>query len=541
MSQESWPGEESAPAPAPKPAATPAAPQAAVPGSGTTGELRGSDFKAREAGLRLVMRLAGLIRIGRAYQVGNQVFDEQMRGFYETLKPILEESREVVLVALDTDLYLNGFRIPVRTGNMRFHQSVHEEFERRKIAGLKMEAGLDAEELERFFKLFMQPDVYHGTSLLEACLANHVDHLLPAVHATTEAPELDFGLPDDDEEEEEEEDAWSDGSEDEEEEEEEEELRPGVPDGAVRKNYSVAMQGTRSLLSTTSLHDGFQLRHAKRVVQPLVDDAFKKEPVVVGLAVLRQHDEYTYAHAVNVCIVAVSMGYFLDLDRRSLADLGVASLLHDVGKSIVAHHIKHPIDEFTDDERAAAERHAIEGAKLLGRTATMNPTTMRCMRVALEHHLPQEPTGDPARGGAWTPSVISRIVSAADCYVSLQTHRSRRGQDITPGNALGMMLGPMRKRFDAAILWALVQTVGLHPPGQMVELSDGTLAIVLAPNSEDLERPRVRVVTDAEKNLLPWKKTHEWQPLPEDMHVVRALEAREYPEALRDPGRGEAA
>jgi len=533
MTDEAWPGEDpAAPAPAP-------APKVEVE---VTGEKRSSDFKVREAGLRLVMRLAGLIRIGRAYQVGNQVFNEQMRSFFVALKPMLEESQEVVLVSLETDLYLNGFRIPVRTGNMRFHQSVHEEFERRKIAGLKMESGLTEEELERFFTLFMQPDVYHGTSLLEACLSNHVDHVLPAVHASTEAPEPDFGLPHDDDEEEDADDAWSVGGEEEtpkekDEESEEEEIRPGVPDGAVRKNYSVAMQGTRSLLATTSLHEGFHLKHAKRVVQPLVDDALKKEPVVVGLAILRHHDEYTYAHAVNVCMVAVSMGFYLELDRKSLADLGVAALLHDVGKASVSHKIKHPIDEFTDDERAAAERHALEGAKMLARTTTMNPTTLRCMRVALEHHLPQDPIGDPARGGKWAPSTLARIVSVADCYVSLQTHRSRRGQDITPSNALGMMLGPMRKRFDAAMLWALVQTVGLYPPGQMVELSDGTLGIVLAPNSEDLERPRVRVVTDADKNLLAWKKTHEWQPVPEDMRVVRALETHQYPEALRDPSR----
>ncbi|MEO5619188.1 MAG: HD domain-containing phosphohydrolase [Candidatus Eisenbacteria bacterium] len=520
---------ESAPAPG-SPAGEPATGEAAA------GDKRGADLKTREAGLRLVMRLAGLIRIGRSYQVGNQVFNEQMRTFYDSLKPVLDESHEVVLVALDTDLYLNGFRIPVRSGNMRFHQSVHDEFRLRKIAGLKIEAGLDPEELERFFTLFMQPAVYHGTSLLEACLANHVDRILPAVHASTEAPEMEFGLPDDEEDEPAPEDAWSDGSAGSEEEEEREEaVRPGVPDGAVRKNYSVAMQGTRSLLATTSLHEGFQLKHAKRVVQPMVDGAFKHEPVVVGLSVLRQHDEYTYAHAVNVCMVAVSMGYYLELDRRSLADLGVAALLHDVGKATVAHLIKRPIDEFTDDERAAAERHSIEGAKLLARTTTMNPTSLRCMRVALEHHLPQDPTGAPARPGKWSPNVLSRIVSVADCYVSLQTHRSRRGQNITPSNALGMMLGPMRRRFDAAILWSLVQTVGLYPPGQMIELSDGTLAVVLAPNPDGLERPRVRVLTDRDKNLLAWKKTHEWQPLPDDMSVVRALETRDYPEALRDP------
>jgi HD-GYP domain-containing protein (c-di-GMP phosphodiesterase class II) len=157
------------------------------------------------------------------------------------------------------------------------------------------------------------------------------------------------------------------------------------------------------------------------------------------------------------------------------------------------------------------------------------------MQVAFEHHLPHDPTGDPRHRTGWMPGTLARIVAVADCYVSLQTHRSRRGQDVTPSDALGYMLGPMRNRFDAAILWSLVQTVGLHPPGQLVELSDQTLAVVLAPNSEDLERPRVRVISDAEKNLLTPSRTYEWQPLPEDIRVVKALKASEYPERLRDP------
>src|SRR5262249_2021854 len=144
--------------------------------------------------------------------------------------------------------------------------------------------------------------------------------------------------------------------------------------GAARKHYSQSLQGARSLLMSTTLQNGVQLRHGKRVVQPLVDAAFDDEPVVVGLSSLTHKDEYTYAHAVNVCLVAVTMGKLLDLDRRALADLGVAALLHDVGKSAVADKIQNPLESFTEEERAAAERHPIEGALLLARTTTLNQT-----------------------------------------------------------------------------------------------------------------------------------------------------------------------
>jgi HD-GYP domain-containing protein (c-di-GMP phosphodiesterase class II) len=312
-------------------------------------------------------------------------------------------------------------------------------------------------------------------------------------------------------------------------------LPHAAPRGAARKSYSLAVQGARSLLTTTSLQNGMELRHAKRVVQPLVDGAFEDQPVVVGLSTLSHHDEYTYAHAVNVTLVAVSMGHFLELDRRALADLGVAALLHDVGKHAVADQVHHPIDQFDPQDWEAVRRHPLEGAKLIARSTTLNPTTVRCMHVALEHHLAPGEHGYPDMGERWRPSILSRLVAVADCFVSLQTHRSERGARVTPYQALGMMLGPLKSRFDPAMLWALVQTVGYYPPGQLVELDDGTIAAVLAPQREDLARPHVRVILDPDGQP-PIGLPIELRPIPKDRSVRRALRGEEYPE---DPGDGE--
>ena len=101
-----------------------------------------------------------------------------------------------------------------------------------------------------------------------------------------------------------------------------------------------------------------------------------------------------------------------------------------------------------------------------------------------------------------------------------------------------MMLGPLRKRFDAAMLWALVQTVGFFPPGQLVQLDEGATAIVLAPNGSDLARPHVRVIKSAAGEMLPQNRPVEYRPLPPERSVVRALRAEEYPQ---DPVEPEAA
>jgi HD-GYP domain-containing protein (c-di-GMP phosphodiesterase class II) len=527
------------PAPDPAKPAGEASDSSAASAGGPSGP-RPPDRGLREHGLQLVIRLAGLIRIGRAYQVGNHVFDAQLAMFVGALEKALADCEEVVLVALDSDLYVNGLRIPVRSANIKFHTFVLEQLDLRRIAGFRAERGVTPEEIAKFFGLFMRPDENVGTALLEACLAAGCDKMQPAVHASAYSADYDFGplgIQLNDMNEADESDRSHEKYDGLEDDNDSRSSLPGrAPRGAARKSFRMAVQGTRSLLAPTSLNNEMEMRLAKRVVQPLVDGAFDREPVVVGLTSLGHHDEFTYAHAVNVTLVAVTIGHAIGLDRRALADLGVAALLHDLGKGAVADLIHNPFDEFTEDEKRAARRHPVEGVKILARSTALNPTTLRTMRVSLEHHMVANGRGYPTIDG-WTPSALSQVVAVADAYVSLQTYRSRHGANVTPFQALGMVLGPMRSNFNPYVLWGLVQTVGLYPPGQLVELDDGRIAVVLAPNRKDLERPHVRVIARADRRRLAPEEREDLHPLPVTMNIARALKAEEYPE---DPDDDEA-
>ncbi len=514
---------------------------------------RPGDDRLRERGQPIILRFLAMIRVGRSYQVENQVFRTQIDAFLRSLAGVFEEWPEAVLVALDGDLYLNGVRLPVSKTNLRFHQSLLKEFGRRRIAGVRVQQGVADDELERFFRLFLRPDLHHGPGLLEACVGEGLACILPVVQVSTDSD--DGADPFDPQSFE----RWGDdgsssgtGV----------DLEPGTDAGGmaagtgpgtagtgegsggeagrsgrpiVRKTYSLALGGARSLLTTTALETGMQMRQAKRVVQPLIDGAFAGEPVVVGLATLSHHDEYTYAHAVNVCGVAVTMGHMLGLDRRALADLGVAALLHDVGKAAVYDRIHHPLESMDEEERRLAETHPLEGAKLIARSTALNQSTVRSIRAALEHHAPDPAApagtaGYPALPAGWTVSRLSAIVSVADCYVSLQMHRNPRARRVTPYEALGMVLGPLAPRFDPVILWALVRSVGVYPPGQLLELSDGSLAVVTSPDAADPARPNVRVVMDSSGVPFTRLEARELRPLPPGLNVARVVCADEYPD-----------
>jgi len=479
------------------------------------------DERVRQYGLKIMMAIAATLRVGRAYAIGNQVFVRQLETLADSVTPVLEEHSEAVLVVHEADLYLNGVRLPVTQASFKFQQTVIELFERLRIAGLRFVGGAPPAELGQVFDLLLKADGPSGAGLIEACGALGLQSIAPILHANVD-PHRASGTP-----------AAADAplSDDDRIAQQIYEPRIEALEQSGRRRMSQALQGTRLLLMPTSIQSVLEVRHAKRVVQPLVEGVSLSEPVVVGLTTLRQHDEFTYAHAVNVCGVAVAIGHFLGLDRRALSDLGVAALLHDVGKAAVADEITNDLENFTPDERGAAMRHPIEGAKLLAQSTSLNPTTLNCLRVALEHHAVGD-GGYPVLPDGWTPGVLSQVVAVADCYVSLQSRLSRSSPGLSPHEALGRMLGPLADRFTPALLWALVRAVGFYPAGQVVEMDDGCFGIVLAPNADDMARPHVRVLMSWNGSALPPERRTEYRPLPADRFIARAMSVAEQPAGI---------
>jgi HD-GYP domain-containing protein (c-di-GMP phosphodiesterase class II) len=482
-----------------------------------------TDERTRRLGQALVAKLSAVLRVSPNYGSDDTLFLLQLAQLIDMVRPLLDQQGEAMLLMLDDDLYLNGVRIPVESHTLRFQRHVLEELERRRIAGLRLLRGVNPRHLGVLFRLFREPDVYHGAELLHACVARGADHLEPVVHATTDKPDDDFeydgaplavgtevtrhagitgavtGV----------------GAED------PVESTPATPATIVAN----AVEGARAALDAAT-RGGMGLRHAKRVVQPLVDAACSATPVVLGLHALPGPDTDASAHAVHVTLVTIAMGRVLELERNELADLAVAALLHDVGKAAVAGAVRHPFDRYDETDWVAIHRHPIEGLKTIALSGTLDPATLRCMRVAFEHHMGPGAAGYPVRTGPWPVSAWSRMVSVADAFVSFQMHHVR-GARVTPHQALGRMLGPLRDHFDPALLWVLVQSVGFYPPGQRVELDDHTIALALGPQTDDPARPHVRVLSDARGVAL--REPIELHPLPLARSIRRALPADEGP------------
>jgi HD-GYP domain-containing protein (c-di-GMP phosphodiesterase class II) len=296
----------------------------------------------------------------------------------------------------------------------------------------------------------------------------------------------------------------------------------------ARQMYRQAFQGARAAILRTARTGRPAIRRAKRVVQPIVDSVMKNEFSVVGLTAIKNHDEYTYAHSVNVGILSIAIAHTLGLPRSELASIGLAGLLHDVGKLTIPIEVLAKPGRLTDDDWTLMRRHPLEGIKILGRMPGLSTLLLDALDVSLYHHRRLDGSGYPAVTEGRRPPPIARIVTLADCYDAMTMHRSYRTRPFTGYEALHTLLGPDRRFYDPAVLWALVQTVGLYPAGTLLETASGHTVLSLNNNREDLRRPECRVLARPGGHLSLEAHPEVWAPMPRHESVARVLAPEEF-------------
>lgn len=457
-----------------------------------------------ELGPQILIRLSALLRTARTHDVTNQAFQRQLQDALAVLLQAMEEEDELALVAVADYFYLNGVRIKARASLLAVYHGLMTEFERRSLGGIRFLHGLNAAELERFFQLFMAAEAPgFSERLTEAVAEASIETIVPVAAVELEEDDLTKQLENDD----------------------------TIAGERVRAKrvFWRAVLGTKKIVLRAQQSGRPDLRHAKRLVQPVVDSIMHHEYSVVGLTALKDHDEYTYAHCVNVSILSVSMGQVLGLSRQTLADLGVAALLHDIGKTAVPAEVLRKPASLTADEWNQVRRHPLEGVKMMIRMPGMSALMLDSMRVCLEHHMNFDLTGYPEVELEWGQATLSRIVALADCFDAITAHRAYHKRPRSPFEGLQYLMGPTRVQFDPAVLWALVRTVGLYPPGSVLHTESGYVVLSMSPNPADLRRPYCRVLVRPDGTAEPEDHPETWDPMGPGENVVRVLRPEEHP------------
>lgn len=470
----------------------------------------GDDDGAREraAGPELVMRFQGLLRAARLYNSTNQTYQRQLQDFMEIVVAAMQEE-EATLVAMADYFYLNGVRLKAQASKLSSFHVLFAEFECRALGAVRFLRGLNAGELEAFLKLFLAArNPERGEQLPDELTAAGVLHVVP-VRARDLRPDQ----------------------------QERPQEEAGDPSGVrqrARQTYWRAVVGTRAVVLRAAQTGRPALRQARRLVQPLVDNIMKNEYSILGLTALKDHDEYTYAHCVNVSVLSIGMGQALGLSRSALANLGVAALLHDIGKVAVPAGVLHKPGALDADEWAQVRRHPIEGVKMVARMPGLSALTLDMMRVCFQHHMNLDHSGYPAAPNGRLPVTLARIVAVADCFDAITAHREYRARALTAHEGLQHLMGPDRAHFDPAVLWVLVKTVGLYPAGTVLLTESGYTALSLSPNPADLRRPFCRVLARPDGQAPGEHEVQTWDPMPQEERVARVLRPDEFQGSVTD-------
>jgi HD-GYP domain-containing protein (c-di-GMP phosphodiesterase class II) len=447
-------------------------------------------------GPQLVIRLNGVLRSARIYDVTNQAVQTQIQQLMETVAALVES--DVALLAVGQHFYVSGIRIKPQPAHLVHFGALQAELAVRGLGGLRFLAGVTTAEVEAFLRVFAAaPDLARGLKIPEAAVQANIRHIV-AVRASDISMDMGPEVAEEDK-----------GRRDER--------------ARARRTFWRAVSGSRAVVESTARTGKPAMRLARRVIQPLVDTLMKEEYSIIGLAALKNHDEYTYAHCVNVSVLSIAIGHRLGFSRSALANLGVAALLHDVGKLVIPPEVLNNSGKLTREEWSLIQRHPLEGVKLVSRLPGLAGSLIDAMRVCLQHHRSCDGTGYPESTREWRLSTFSRIVSASDCYDAMTAHRTYRARPMTGYEALQQLLGREAARFDPTALSTLVHCVGLYPAGTVMLTTSGHKVMSLSPNPSDALRPFCEVLSRPDGLTLAAHETVTWDPMPPTEAVVEVM------------------
>ncbi len=444
-----------------------------------------------------VIHIYRICKLLTTHDPDNEIFAKTIHNLLYAISKILEQEGVFSILFLKNDIYLNKARVAQNITSFSASDFLSKLFTSKRIGGFELYVLPDSRELLLFFHNLIKYSAADGTdpiSVFEDLLElNGIRNIRVLPIQTLEQINAD----------------------------EMQILRD------YKKRTLIIYQSTirflKDALSSKDYITGMDMRNAKRLVNHMVDlSGHNVENFSFwGLSAIKNFDEYTFNHSVNVCVLAIAFGNALGLNKRRLAELGLAALFHDIGKLTIPKKILNKPGQLTSEEWDIMKQHPLFAIKLLFNMHGYSESGLKKIIVALQHHMNYDFSGYPRLILEKKLHLFSRIVAIVDTFDAMTTERVYQ-KALKPDDALRRIISFSSKRYDPVLVKAFVSSIGLYPPGTLVELNDGSIAVVLKsnPQYENIERPVVKIINSstnlessiinlAEKSSLSIKKSVE--------------------------------
>jgi len=261
------------------------------------------------------------------------------------------------------------------------------------------------------------------------------------------------------------------------------------------------IQTIKSVFSLLDSHrPDIHYRDIQGLGRSIVSEVLRNKDALLHLNEIRTYDNYTFAHSVNVCIMAVLIAVGMNYSEERLRDLALGSLLHDAGKMLIDSTILNKPGMLTDEEMITMQRHPQLGFEYLRQSGKR--ISAPALHVAYQHHEKFDGSGYPRGLKKAEIHEYARIVAIADVYDALISDRSYRSA-MLPHEAYEILLASSSFHFDPDILPHFLAKIAIYPIGTLVKLNNGDVGLVIDVQPGMTNRPTVRLVMDKQSKLYP--------------------------------------
>ncbi|UCH46210.1 MAG: HD domain-containing protein [Nitrospiraceae bacterium] len=410
----------------------------------------------------VLKKLAIVLKQGQFHDVDNALVMTSIKVFLKLINELIEYDGIQKIDLIGDLFYLNNARVKYSSKSSVILDDLSREFIKRDLGSVAFTSQLSIDDIKVFLKIFTEA-AYQGDSFesMKASLT-HIEGI--------EVDRLKHIK------------------------EEEKDKRR-----TVITSYFNAVSFVKTLTTKLESKEKISVKTAKRVVGTIIDAIFNEEQLLFGLSAIKDFDEYTYHHCVNVSVLSIAMGQRIGLKRKALVELGFAALFHDIGKTSIPNTILNKPSDFTEEEWKVMKRHPYLGALSMLRLKEPDTSLISNAIVSMEHHMSSEHSGYPEMRNPMELDFYSNIVTIADRYDAMTSSRVYQRIPLSPDEAVRRMMETSHF-YDPRLLKLFVLMLGLYPAGSLVLLNSGEMGIVCEGNPQCTERPKVSIIVDKEGN-----------------------------------------
>jgi len=263
-----------------------------------------------------------------------------------------------------------------------------------------------------------------------------------------------------------------------------------IDDALAAKSLSKIKDVFYEIKQSSGKINSSTIKQISTIVNTLITELLNKDVLSYSIVEFKDYDNYTYQHCLNVALLSISTGISLGFSEHVLHDLGMAGLLHDIGKMFIPVEILNKPGKLTEEELEIMKTHP---TKAVNQLKNLVPYTV--LAGIESHHEKLDGTGYPYGLTGKNINYYGKVLAVCDVYDALTSDRSYRMASF-PSEVIEYIMGCADTHFDYEILKSFLKVIVAYPVGTFVKLSDENLAVVVKNNPENIMRPVIRIINE---------------------------------------------